>query len=205
MGEAKSQVYLLVERYDRMLNDGVLKRIHQEDFCQALGFMSGFKYENDYGPGFQKCFELIDSLTLAAKDETTFLKYLIFNYLMGNADAHAKNYSVIHNNGGHYLAPLYDTVATTAFPDLSNKMAMSIGGEFEFLEVKRTNWERFATDLTLNYKQIMKELIRQAKALPKFAAQERQALKAGPFDVPSLDRTVAIIGTICEHALSIAT
>ncbi|HEY9684096.1 MAG TPA: type II toxin-antitoxin system HipA family toxin [Oculatellaceae cyanobacterium] len=202
MGRAKTQTYLLVERYDRSLQGGFLRRLHQEDFCQALGFMSASKYEIDGGPGYKRCFDLIDDFTLPAKDEITFLKYLIFNYLTGNADAHGKNYSVVHSTGTHKLAPLYDTVATSAFADLSNKMAMSIGGEYSFLDVKRSNWEKLSEEIMLGFRAVKLELIRQAKKLPILADEQRQTFKTGPFDSPSLDHTVSIIRSICEHTLS---
>ncbi|MDR1087625.1 MAG: HipA domain-containing protein [Endomicrobium sp.] len=92
---AKNIPYLLIERYDRQVSKNKVKRIHQEDFCQALGVLSINKYQRDGGPGFKQCFELLSITPVPAKAKLAFIKMIMFNYLVGNNDAHGKNLYVV--------------------------------------------------------------------------------------------------------------
>lgn len=121
--------FLLVERYDRAPHtDGTITRLHQEDFCQALSVPPELKYEEEGGPGTEKSLHLIDRATARpAADRLNFIRALIFHYLVGNADAHAKNYALLYRGKTPDLAPLYDVVCTAAYPQLAKKQAMAIG------------------------------------------------------------------------------
>ena len=144
----EKHVYLLIERYDRIhvtLQNGHpgIQRLHQEDFCQALGVVSQMKYQNEGGPSLEQCFHLIrQTSSMPGKDALTFFDAVIFNYLIGNNDAHAKNFSFIYQNGGSQLAPLYDLVCTVYYPELSKKFAMKIGGEYRPAWLKQRHWLR---------------------------------------------------------------
>jgi serine/threonine-protein kinase HipA len=122
--------YLLVERYDRRIGrNGAITRLHQEDFCQALRVPPELKYEEEGGPGTEASLELIASATAKpVADRLAFIRMLIFHYLVGNADAHAKNFALLYTNRTPDLAPLYDVVCTAAYPSLAKKTAMAIGG-----------------------------------------------------------------------------
>lgn len=122
--------FLLVERYDRLKHkDGTISRLHQEDFCQALSVPPELKYEEEGGPGTERSLNLIDRATARpAADRLNFIRMLIFHYLVGNADAHAKNYALLYRGEVPDLAPLYDVVCTAAYPRLAKKLAMAIGG-----------------------------------------------------------------------------
>lgn len=122
--------FLLVERYDRSRhNDGTITRLHQEDFCQALSVPPELKYEEEGGPGTERSLDLIDRATARpAADRLAFIRMLIFHYLVGNADAHGKNYALLYRAKVPDLAPLYDVVCTAAYPRLAKKLAMAIGG-----------------------------------------------------------------------------
>lgn len=122
--------FLLVERYDRVLHeDGKITRLHQEDFCQALSVPPELKYEEEGGPGTERSLDLIDRATARpAADRLAFIRALIFHYLVGNADAHGKNYALLYRGKTPDLAPLYDVVCTAAYPRLAKKLAMAIGG-----------------------------------------------------------------------------
>ena len=121
--------FLLVERYDRALHkDGTITRLHQEDFCQALSVPPELKYEEEGGPGSERSLDLIDRATARpAADRLNFIRALIFHYLVGNADAHGKNYALLYHGKVPDLAPLYDIVCTAAYPRLAKKLAMAIG------------------------------------------------------------------------------
>ncbi len=122
--------FLLVERYDRAAHkDGIITRLHQEDFCQALSVPPELKYEEEGGPGTERSLGLIDRATARpAADRLAFIRALIFHYLVGNADAHGKNYALLYRGKVPDLAPLYDVVCTAAYPRLAKKQAMAIGG-----------------------------------------------------------------------------
>ncbi|MEQ9448133.1 MAG: HipA domain-containing protein, partial [Rhodospirillaceae bacterium] len=113
--------FILVERYDRHVEkDGSIRKLHQEDFCQALGVPPELKYEEEGGPGVSRSQELIQEWTQRpAANRLTFQRMLIFHYLVGNADAHAKNYALLYRDGTPDLAPLYDVVCTAAYPRLA--------------------------------------------------------------------------------------
>lgn len=118
---------LLIARYDRRGLDGRLVRLHQEDFCQALGIPSRQKYEADGGPGLGQALDLIRRYSSQVVEDTdAFVDRVAFNYLIGNCDAHAKNFSLLYARDGTRLSPAYDLLSTEVYDHLSRKMAMSI-------------------------------------------------------------------------------
>ena len=143
---AGGRACLLVTRYDREPGpDGGVRRLHQEDFCQALGIVADRKYAADGGPGFRQCFELVRRVcTRPAVEVLKLLDAVIVQVLIGNADAHGKNYSLLHRDGGVELAPLYDLLSTVAWPDLSPRFAMRVARRATLEEMRRGDWDRFA-------------------------------------------------------------
>jgi len=141
--------FLLIERYDRVRDDsGTIVRLHQEDFCQALGYTSAQKYAADGGPVFRDCFDLVRRA--ATRPATELLKLLdaaLFNTIIGNADAHAKNFSLLSKPGGTEFAPLYDLLSTVAYPDLSARYAMKIAKRRTLDEIYPADWSKFAEDI----------------------------------------------------------
>ena len=142
--------FLLVERYDRERTpSGAVRRLHQEDFCQALGFVSRRKYAADGGPGFPDCFDLVRrACTNPEQDADKLLDTAVLQVLVGNADAHGKNYSLVRRGPGFgetvELAPLYDMLCTATYPGLSPRLAMKIGGRATLEELRPADWDRFA-------------------------------------------------------------
>ena len=148
IGRAQDSSFLEIERYDRRhLSGGTLERIHQEDFCQALGVAPEMKYQSEGGPGLKRCFELVRSVSSApALDLLRLFDAVVFNYLIGNGDAHGKNFSLLYEGREIRLAPLYDLVCTQAHPELSKTMAMKLGGERNPENVVARNWRKFADE-----------------------------------------------------------
>ncbi len=136
----------LASRYDRVKGrDGTLSRIHQIDFCQALNLLSTKKYEKEGGPNLQACFEVIAKYSAhPAKDRLHLITWVIFNYLIGNADAHAKNLSLLITQEGISLAPFYDLISTGIYPDLTLNLALGIGGENRPDWIQKRHWETFS-------------------------------------------------------------
>lgn len=143
--------YLLVTRYDRLGPEGSTIRLHQEDFAQALGVPSNRKYASEGGPTFHDGFALLrQAVTRPAREVLKLADAAIFNLIIGNADAHAKNYSLLRrDNGQVVLAPLYDLVATHMWPELSAKLAMRFGRAPILEDVDAESFARFAEDAGL--------------------------------------------------------
>lgn len=142
----------VVERYDRIRDvaTGRVKRLHQEDFCQALGVPSSNKYEAEGGPSLKACFDLVRRVSSdPTGDLLRLLDWVIFNFLIGNHDAHAKNLSLIYRGGQTRLAPFYDLISTAAYPNLSEKFAMRIGGAKAVRYMSMWDWHQFAKDCAL--------------------------------------------------------
>ena len=142
---------LLIRRYDRRPGPGgVVRRLHQEDFCQALGIVAGRKYAAEGGPGFRQCFDLVRrACSRPAVELLKLLDAAILQVLLGNADAHGKNYSLLYREDGIALAPLYDLLSTVAYPDLSPGFAMKVARRATLHELRRGDWDRFAGGIGL--------------------------------------------------------
>ena len=141
---------LAVERFDRAEGADHVVRLHQEDFCQMTGTLPQYKYEADGGPGLVTCAEVIRRYSaLPVADLQALVHWVVFNYLVGNEDAHAKNLAMLYSDAGLRLAPFYDIVSTAVYKGLSRKAAMAIGGERRYAYVKRRHWERLADALEI--------------------------------------------------------
>ncbi|MCW5822070.1 MAG: type II toxin-antitoxin system HipA family toxin [Cyanobacteria bacterium TGS_CYA1] len=168
--------YLLVERFDRIIHsNGQIERLHQEDFCQALGVVSTKKYQTDGGPSLKDCFDLVERTSFPAREKIELLKRVIFNYVVGNADSHAKNFALLHLDENYVeLAPAYDILSTAIYPKLTRNLAMAIGGESELDSIGARNWERFSKLIEIkpgDFKRIAVELTKQiTKQLPALKA-----------------------------------
>lgn len=145
------QPAIVVKRFDRFEGpDGSVKRLHQEDFCQALSVLPSKKYASDGGPNTTQIISLLKRTSAAEENVATFIGYQFFNYLIGGSDAHAKNYSLLYGEDGRaQMAPLYDVASI--FPYMSSsretrRMAMSIGGENRFGRIGKQALAKLAAD-----------------------------------------------------------
>ncbi len=171
---------LQITRFDREHLSQNIKRLHQEDFCQALGFPPERKYQKEGGPKFSQCFELIrNHSSVPAVDLLKLLDASIFNYLIGNNDAHAKNFSLIYKAKQTRLAPLYDLVCTTAYPELTEEMAMKIGAAIKHYQVIITDWREYLEDIQLNKTTTIKRIIEftnKVRATTEEIAKKQQGI-----------------------------
>lgn len=151
IGTAGDTRFLQVERFDRKrVSSDLMARIHQEDFCQALGIPPELKYQQEGGPNLKRCFELVRAISaVKGPDVLKLFDAVVFNLLIGNGDAHGKNFSFLYDGTRAKLAPLYDLVCTQAYPNLSPEMAMKIGDERKPTRVFARNWRKFFTDAGL--------------------------------------------------------
>lgn len=178
IARVKDTQYLLIERYDREVNCGKIKRIHQEDFCQASNIASAYKYQSEGGVDFKRCIEILKKTTRPAVSIKRFVELMIFNYIIGNNDAHGKNFSILHyDNGEIVFAPAYDVLCTSVYPELSSKMAMKIGGYYESDKIYPRHFERMAKDIGISYTQVKKILLNQCKILPNIVYEVSTSFK----------------------------
>lgn len=156
----ESQQVLLIKRYDRNFDNDVLKRIHQEDLCQSMGLSHELKYQADGGPGLKDCFDFVRKHSAnPIKDLQQLIEWVFFNFLIGNMDAHAKNLSFIYQGRQIRLAPFYDILCTNIYENLSQKLAMKIGGENRLDWIMERHWNRFAGEINISKAVFRKRLI----------------------------------------------
>ena len=183
----KLQLLYLVQRYDRTRTEsGNLARVHQIDFCQALNFPSHRKYEHEEGPNLAACFEIIGKFSAQpAKDRLNLISWTIFNFLIGNADAHAKNLSLLITHHGITLAPFYDLVSTIVYPDLTDKLALRIGSENRPEWILKRHWDDFAKISGANPRIVWGRLAEMAETTPQEAGRIVQHPTFAGQEVPS--------------------
>ena len=157
--------FLLIERYDRRTgSEGRVRRLHQEDFCQALGLLPQRKYAADGGPTVAHCFALVRRV--CSRPAVALLKLLdaqIAQVLLGNADAHGKNYSLLYRGRAIELAPLYDLVSTVAYPELDPAFAMRVGARATLEDLRVGDWDRFAGSAGLSAPFVRRRVAELAK------------------------------------------
>ncbi len=189
--------YLLVARYDRQPGTQS-QRLHQEDFCQALGVAPETKYQSEGGPTLAQAFELLRRATRpSAPHIIKLLDFVVFNALIGNHDAHGKNFSLLYSPRGAVLAPLYDALSTAVYPTLTDKMAMKIGSKYKFSEVQARHWAQFAVDAALSPAQVKKRLLEIAKRLPERAHATLATFEAEGNGHAILGQIVTLIDQRC--------
>jgi len=139
---------LLVARYDRVAQANRVARLHQEDFCQALGYPPELKYEAQGGPSLAACATLIRStLRLGPNALRGFLDWVIYNGVIANADAHAKNLALLSGEDARRrLAPFYDVVPTAVIAEslVDREPALRIGNATNVDRIAAADWRAFA-------------------------------------------------------------
>ena len=188
--------YLVIERYDRQpAISGDVRRLHQEDFCQALGVGRERKYEKDGGVGFAGCFRLLrEHSTEPALDAEQLLRWQIFNYLAGNSDGHAKNLSLLyHDNKGVRLAPFYDLVCTRAIERIDQKLALAIGGEHMPGNIRPAHWQRLAAELGIKFAYLQSLVTETAEQVREGVGPAVEAFQQKHGDYPALQRVRQVI------------
>lgn len=156
--------YLEIERYDRrVVADGRVERVHQEDFCQILGYLERSKYQKDRGPGIRDVYNAILEYSSApATDAYRFVELVMFNYLIGNTDAHAKNFSILHEDYGKniFLAPAYDLISVEVYPEtiVDHETAMVINGKAKYDAMTKKDWLALYEQLELNPARVLQTL-----------------------------------------------
>ena len=192
-GQAGKRTYLLVKRFDRTEVSGRWRRLHQEDYCQALGKPPSAKYEANQtgirGPTLADMFELTRR-HMPSIDIVHLLDMVVVNVLACNTDAHAKNYAIIIRGNGASIAPMYDLMCGEVWENVTKNLAQKIAGKSRADQLNGRDWQQFARECGLNPRQVLDRvgtLAKSALAEAEAAASEVAAMPAGAHKV--LDQT----------------
>lgn len=197
---AHGVAYLLVTRYDRALGSaGRAGRLHQEDFCQALGLPPERKYAAEGGPTFKSSFDLLRRVTTRpAGAVLSLLDAAIFNVIVGNADAHGKNFSLLYREGSVTFAPLYDLLCTVSYPDLSPRLAMKVGSAARLEDLRSADWIAFARDAGVALPFVRKRVVELARAIRESAGPVAAHPNLAPLTAKAIRKCAAIVTARAE-------
>ena len=201
---------IVVERFDRVVQNGDVVRVHQEDLCQALSVPPARKYQAEGGPSPGAIAELIRS-TIPAPDAETdrwrFADALAFNWLIAGTDAHAKNYSYLLAGTQVRLAPLYDITSVLPYDDSHGHriaLAMKVGDDYRLRRTdRRVAWERAAVELKLDPERLIARVLDLARRTPDAMARAATdaTLSEGAADMPQ--RLVTLISERSERCSAV--
>jgi serine/threonine-protein kinase HipA len=204
IGFAGSLPYLLIKRFDRIksgANHQNIQRQHQYDFCQAFGLPPFRKYQHDGGPSAVQCIKMLDVSADKMTDITLFLQALVCNVLIGNCDAHGKNYSFLETDSGMRLAPLYDVLCTKAYANLTDHLAMTIA-EVQIIDcVRWKHWRSLAQKAKVDFESVKLVVVEVAEQMlfhldPCLKSFERRGLS-----MEQPERIAAFARTQIAHVL----
>ncbi len=174
---------LLVKRFDRKIeSDDEILRYHIIDGCQALNVLSSYRYERNFGSGrdvagiregvsLKKLFDFSMRCEVPAMVQFKMLEWILFNLIIGNSDAHGKNISYFVDRGKLKLAPFYDLVNVTIYPDLDHELAMSVGDEFDPKEIFAFQLAEFCDEVGIKKMLLAKQLTLLCKKVEKAIGQ----------------------------------
>ncbi|WP_225124603.1 MULTISPECIES: type II toxin-antitoxin system HipA family toxin [unclassified Bradyrhizobium] len=205
----EQEIAIVVERYDRQVSGNAIIRVHQEDICQAKGIPPTKKYQNEGGPTPADVVELLRTYSTDREaDLETFVSALIFNWLIGGSDAHAKNYSLLLASGALVrLAPLYDIASILPYDDVDQrkiKLAMKVGGEYKLDQIGLRQWQKFARETRVDADVLIATLNSMAGQIPDLVADIRTRAQKEGLENAVIERLATALSTRakdCEHVL----
>jgi serine/threonine-protein kinase HipA len=203
----KDKTFLLVTRYDREVDaSGRVRRLHQEDFCQALGIPPERKYASEGGPTFRTCFAILrEAASRPAVDVLGLLDAALFNLVIGNADAHGKNFSLLYLPEAITLAPLYDLICTVAYPELSPKSAMKIAEASALKDLTPRSWQKFSGDVEIGLPYLRRRIKEICQAVREHAPKTASVIEEKGFDAAALERYSEIVCNRAELVVPTST
>ncbi len=184
-GVAGRRSYLLMERYDRVTTQDGWSRIHQEDFCQLLGYFPISKYEGGGalrlpGPGLRAMFEGLNTY-VSPGARLDLLDGVIMNVLLCNTDSHAKNYSVLVGAGGSArFAPLYDLMCAAPYPRVDKVLPQQINGRWDGAVLHGFDWIALAQQADLSPARTLERVKELAELVEAHAAEAARIVAAMP-------------------------
>lgn len=205
--DARGRQYTLIERFDRVSDDaGVIRRLHQEDVCQAIGLGHERKYETDGGPSIADCVRLLrDNATDPVTDIERLLSWQAFNWLAGNSDGHAKNLALLYRGDSIGLAPFYDLLCTRAIERVDRRLAMSVGGEHDPGRIAPSHWRALAEDCGVEPRFVQGIVATMAGQLVAAVGPTRLAFEERYGSRPALQRIERVVLRQCRRLLGNAS
>jgi serine/threonine-protein kinase HipA len=217
---------LVVRRFDRVVREAaagpVVQRLHVIDACQAADLPATYKYERNFGSGehvrniregvsFQVLFGRVEHTLNKAAARFTLLRWALFQFLIGNSDAHGKNFSFFVQRQGLEPAPWYDLVSVAQYPGIDHELAMAYGDAFSLEAVGAFQLADFARRCGIDRRLLKREAARLARlaaeqaplqALAGEYAEDERAFAARLRDF--IVRQAARLATIASDAAKIA-
>ena len=195
---------ICLERYDRIITDDSVVRVHQEDFCQALTIHPENKYEADGGPGASQIAGLLMRTmpaAVSAEARMQFLEALALNWLIGGTDAHAKNYALLLNGNAVRMAPLYDVASLLPYDGVyadKLKLSMRVGGKYMASRVTAADWSKAAAQLDVEPSAALQRVTDLAGRLPDAFAQAAADVEVASLGSPLPNKLRDLVTTRCE-------
>ncbi len=203
--EDSAAPYLALNRFDRYESNGKIERLHQEDFCQALGYGRNQKYEADKGATFADCVALLRrESAVPVEDINRVTKWLVLNVLAGNSDGHSKNLALLQDRNylnRWRLAPFYDMVCTGAPARVATKIAFSIGGHTDPETLTRTHWDQESEACQLSRRTLADLAGELATKLPDIVKEQRGQFEASHKHAAALQRVTTVVDQRCRRVL----
>ena len=158
-----------------------IRKLHIVDGCQALDLPVSYKYERNLGSGpdvrdiregvgFPRLFSTVNHTTAKALTHQALVRWALFQFLLGNSDAHGKNVSFFCRPDGLALAPFYDLVSVVQYEGLDHEMAMGYGDEFQRDSIRAFDWALFGAKTNTSRTLLAREMRRMGTAAPAAAA-----------------------------------
>lgn len=201
IGRFGAESAIVVERYDRREVAGAIRRVHQEDLCQALGVAPTRKYQNEGGPGPAEVVALFRNVMpsrVAEESIWRFIDALAWNWVIGGTDAHAKNYSILLAGAQVRMAPLYDVASGIPYGVHERRLrfAMKLGGRYDVF-LHHNPWPSVADELGLPRVRVVARVRDLAGRVPD-ALSDAAAVP----DVSALRRELAarLVDLVAERA-----
>lgn len=207
VGRFGDETAIVVGRYDRVDRADEIIRVHQEDMCQALSVLPSKKYENEGGPGPADIAELLRRV-MGPRDADVavarFADALIWNWLIGGTDAHAKNYSLLLANKQARLAPMYDVASALPYGTHERRLrlAMKIGGDYRVFP-QHNSWPAAARDLGLKVDVLTSRVRELAAITPQAFADAANAAEIKDLDRALPARLVDLITNRCSRVADV--
>ena len=189
--DADEEILFAAGRYDRSFSnsgkiiDGLTAplRLHQEDFAQALGIPASQKYERAGENHLARMFDLLRRHSAdPIRDMTRLWDQIVFNWLIGNTDAHVKNFSLLYSPDLRTLrlAPAYDLLAAAIYPT-TRELSFRIGGTATVNTVTEASFEVAAREAGLGVRMAMQRYHRMVDAFVPALRAASKALHAEGF------------------------
>jgi len=190
----------LIARSDRVVVNGRIRRRHEIDFCQAGNYPSTRKYESDGGPGLARLFSLAAQFVTGwPRARAALISWVIFNYLIGNRDTHAKNLSLTITRDRVKLAPFYDLLSTAIYPGGEKELSLKIGGQARAHAVRREHWRRFAQDIATEWPLVERLARDLAAGLPVHAQAVITQMRLAPAERHRVNAIVRMLVAQSRH------